>query len=55
MIADELRRQADHFVDLVTLQPKSRPRSEPNGAQRQHERVRASTAFQDEFEDDDAV
>ncbi len=27
MAADELRRQADVFIDLVTLQPKSGPRS----------------------------
>ena len=53
MIADELRRQADHFVDLLTLQPKI-GRDPSERAQRQHDRVQAST-FEDEFEDDDAV
>ncbi len=27
MIADDLRRQADHFIDLTTLEERSRPRS----------------------------
>jgi uncharacterized LabA/DUF88 family protein len=53
MIADELRRQADHFVDLLTLQPKI-GRDPSERAQRQHDRVQAST-FEDEFEDDDVV
>jgi uncharacterized LabA/DUF88 family protein len=52
MIADELRRQADHFVDLLSLQ--SRIGRDP--AERQHrstERMQATT-FSDEFEDEGA-
>ena len=37
MIADDLRRQADHFVDLLTLQPKI-GRDPSERAQRQHDR-----------------
>jgi uncharacterized LabA/DUF88 family protein len=52
MIADELRRQADHFIDLVSLQAKV-GRDPAERAQRQAERVQATT-FQDEFEEDEA-
>jgi len=52
MIADELRRQADHFIDLVSLQAKV-GRDPAERAQRQAERVQ-STTFQDEFEEDEA-
>jgi uncharacterized LabA/DUF88 family protein len=52
MIADELRRQADHFIDLVSLQSKV-GRDPAERAQRQAERVQATT-FQDEFEEDEA-
>jgi uncharacterized LabA/DUF88 family protein len=51
MIADELRRQADYFVDLSTLQSKV-GRDPSERASRQAERAPA-TGFQDEFEDDD--
>jgi len=53
MIADELRRQADHFVDLTTLQAKV-GRDPSERANRQAERVQQANAFSDEFEDDDA-
>jgi hypothetical protein len=50
MIADELRRQADHFVDLVAL--KSRVGRDPaERQQRQAERAQTDT-FEDEFEDE---
>jgi uncharacterized LabA/DUF88 family protein len=52
MIADELRRQADHFVDLVSLKAKI-GRDPAERAQRQAERAQAST-FEEEFEEDDA-
>jgi uncharacterized LabA/DUF88 family protein len=52
MIADELRRQADHFIDLVSMQAKV-GRDPAERAQRQAERVQATT-FQDEFEEDEA-
>ena len=53
MIADELRRQADHFVDLSTLQ--SRIGRDPAERQaRAAERVQTNT-FQDEFEDEEPV
>jgi uncharacterized LabA/DUF88 family protein len=53
MIADELRRQADNFVDLATLQ--ARVGRDP--AERQHRQVERATAgtFQDEFEDEETV
>jgi len=56
MIADELRRQADHFVDLVSLQSKI-GRDPSERAQRQTERATAApAAFEDEeFESDDVV
>jgi uncharacterized LabA/DUF88 family protein len=53
MIADELRRQADHFVDLATLRTQI-GRDPSERAQRQAERVQ-STTFADEFEDDEAI
>jgi uncharacterized LabA/DUF88 family protein len=53
MIADELRRQADHFVDLATLRAQI-GRDPSERAQRQAERVQ-STTFSDEFEDDEAI
>jgi uncharacterized LabA/DUF88 family protein len=56
MIADELRRQADHFVDLVSLQSKI-GRDPSERAQRNTERAAtAPAAFEDdEFESDDVV
>ena len=55
MIADELRRQADHFVDLQTLQAKI-GRAPSERGQRQTERPQEAVAFaDDEFESDDAV
>ena len=51
MIADELRRQADHFVDLVTLQAKV-GRDPLERQQRAAERVQTNT-FEDEFEDEE--
>jgi uncharacterized LabA/DUF88 family protein len=51
MIADELRRQADYFVDLSTLQSKV-GRDPSERAPRQVEKAPAA-GFQDEFEDDD--
>src|SRR5262249_41392459 len=54
MIADELRRQADHFVDLSTLQSKvGRARAERQ--QRQADRAQNEAMFHDEFEDEGAV
>ena len=52
MIADELRRQADHFVDLATLQAKV-GRDPGERAHRQADRAQATT-FEEEFEEDDA-
>jgi uncharacterized LabA/DUF88 family protein len=52
MIADELRRQADHFIDLTVLQGKL-GRDPAERAQRQAERVQATT-FEEEFEEDEA-
>ena len=52
MIADELRRQADHFIDLAMLQSKI-GRDPTERAQRQAERVQAAT-FEEEFEEDEA-
>jgi uncharacterized LabA/DUF88 family protein len=54
MIADELRRQADHFIDLLTLQSKI-GRDPAERAQRLAERAQATTFEQDEFESDDVV
>jgi uncharacterized LabA/DUF88 family protein len=52
MIADELRRQAVHFIDLTVLQPKV-GRDPAERTQRQAERVQATT-FEEEFEEDEA-
>jgi uncharacterized LabA/DUF88 family protein len=55
MIADELRRQADHFIDLASLQPRV-GRDPAERAQRQAERAQAAAAsFADDFEDDETV
>ena len=53
MIADELRRQADHFVDLVSLQSKI-GRDPTERQQRAAERAQTN-AFEDEFEDEETV
>jgi len=51
MIADELRRQADHFIDLVTMQ--SRIGRDPSErAHRSSERQQAASGFEDGFEDE---
>jgi uncharacterized LabA/DUF88 family protein len=52
MIADELRRQADHFLDLSQMQSKI-GRDPSERAQRQADRVQA-TSFAEEFEEDEA-
>src|SRR5262245_3652177 len=52
MIADELRRQADHFIDLASMQSKV-GRDPSERAHRPQERVQTTT-FQDEFEEDEA-
>ncbi len=54
MIADELRRQADHFLDLATLRAQI-GRDPSERAQRQAERVQSPASFADEFEDDEAI
>ncbi len=54
MIADELRRQADHFVDLQSMQGKI-GRAPSERTQRQAERVQATAFADDEFESDDAI
>jgi len=54
MIADELRRQADHFVDLASLRSQV-GRDPAERAQRQSERVQSSASFADEFEEDETV
>lgn len=52
MIADELRRQADNFIDLSSLQAKI-GRDPAERAARQAERAAArQEVFEDEFEDD---
>jgi uncharacterized LabA/DUF88 family protein len=53
MIADELRRQADHFVDLSTLQ--ARVGRDP--IERQHRQAERpqTEIFADEFEDEPAA
>ncbi len=53
MIADELRRQADHFIDLVTLQQKI-GRDPTERQARAAERAQASV-FEDEFEEEETV
>jgi uncharacterized LabA/DUF88 family protein len=51
MIADELRRQADNFVDLSTLQ--GRVGRDPSERQaRQAERAQNESMFHDEFADE---
>jgi uncharacterized LabA/DUF88 family protein len=50
MIADELRRQADHFIELSTLQDRI-GRDPVDRQQRQAERAQAEI-FHDEFEDE---
>jgi uncharacterized LabA/DUF88 family protein len=52
MIADELRRQADFFLDLASLQSKV-GRDPSERASRQVERAAPAAGFQDEFEDDE--
>ncbi len=52
MIADELRRQADHFIELSSMKAKI-GRDPGERVQRQAERAQAST-FEEEFEEDDA-
>jgi uncharacterized LabA/DUF88 family protein len=54
MIADELRRQADHFVDLATMRAQI-GRDPAERAHRQAERAQTAAAFADEFEDDEAI
>ncbi len=54
MIADELRRQADHFVDLQSMQSKI-GRDPSERAQRQAERSQPAAFADDEFESDDAI
>jgi uncharacterized LabA/DUF88 family protein len=51
MIADELRRQADHFLDLASLREKV-GRDPAERSQRQAERPREEN-FEDDFEEDE--
>src|SRR5690606_15759631 len=52
MIADELRRQADHFIDLVSMQQRI-GRDPAERAARQAERVQTrEDVFEEEFETD---
>jgi uncharacterized LabA/DUF88 family protein len=51
MIADELRRQADHFIDIASLQPKI-GRDPAERASRQTERIQREEIFEEEFEDE---
>jgi uncharacterized LabA/DUF88 family protein len=51
MIADELRRQADHFIDLISLQPKI-GRDPAERAMRQTERIQREEIFEEEFEEE---
>jgi uncharacterized LabA/DUF88 family protein len=51
MIADELRRQADHFLDLASLRDKV-GRDPAERSQRQAERPQEET-FEDDFEEDE--
>ena len=53
MIADELRRQADHFVDLAQMRAQV-GRDPSERAQRQAERAQAET-FEDDFEEDEVL
>jgi uncharacterized LabA/DUF88 family protein len=52
MIADELRRQADHFIELSGLQAKV-GRDPSERPARQAERAPQTTSFEDDFEDDE--
>jgi len=54
MIADELRRQADHFVDLASLKD-AVGRDPAERMQRQTERAASEARFEDEFEGDDVI
>jgi hypothetical protein len=54
MIADELRRQADHFIDLAGMRAQI-GRDPAERAQRQADRPLSSASFADEFEDDETV
>jgi uncharacterized LabA/DUF88 family protein len=51
MIADELRRQADHFIDLATMRDKL-GRDPSERSQRQAERPQEEN-FEDDFEEDE--
>ena len=53
MIADELRRQADHFVDLAHMRDKV-GRDPAERSQRQVERAQADS-FEDDFEEDEVL
>jgi uncharacterized LabA/DUF88 family protein len=53
MIADELRRQADHFVDIATMRSKV-GRDPSERANRQTERAQTA-GFDDEFDEDENV
>ena len=53
MIADELRRQADYFVDLTSLREADRPRSgEPAARQAAPRAEDAEPLFDDELEEE---
>jgi uncharacterized LabA/DUF88 family protein len=54
MIADELRRQAEHFIDLQSMQAKI-GRDPSERTQRQSERSQGAAFDDDEFESDDAI
>ncbi|MCX5515160.1 NYN domain-containing protein [Kaistia algarum] len=51
MIADELRRQADHFIDIVSLQSKI-GRDPSERAHRAAERQQVPASFDDEFDEE---
>jgi uncharacterized LabA/DUF88 family protein len=51
MIADELRRQADHFIDLASMRDKV-GRDPSERSQRQTERPQEEN-FEDDFEEDE--
>ena len=51
MIADELRRQADHFIDVASLQSRI-GRDPAERAIRQTERIQREEVFEEEFEDE---
>jgi len=51
MIADELRRQADHFIDIVSLQSRI-GRDPTERAHRSAERQQAPANFDDEFDEE---